>query len=157
MIFRLVAFLLFITVCISCKYISGSKDHIISPEDIIVDFSTVDVSPSFKECEQLTGIARNHCFRVTIRKKFTKNLNRYKISSNLSINEMLTIVLIINQNGKMSIQEIQSSELIENNLTDLPYILDTIISNMPELLPATKRGIPVTTQYKLPVKIKTKE
>lgn len=157
MIFRAIIFCITMSICISCEYISSSKKNKNTTKDTIVDFSTVDVSPAFKECEQLLDEARTNCFRANIRQKLTKALKALNISSVNEIHETVTVVLVISSRGEMRIDTIHSSELLEEKLPELPQLLDSIINDMPKLLPATKIGIPVTTQYELPIKIKTKE
>ncbi|WP_299673709.1 hypothetical protein [uncultured Tenacibaculum sp.] len=157
MIFRAIIFFTIMLCCISCEYISGGKKNNGVLNDTIVDFSTVDVSPAFKECESLLDSDKTNCFRANIRQKFTKALQSFNISTHDEINETVTVVLVIGNTGKMEISDIYISEVIEEKLPELPQILDSIITQMPNLLPATKRGIPVTTQYELPIEIKTKE
>ncbi len=142
--------------CVSCEYISGHKSSL-QPRDTIVDFSTVDVSPAFKECEQLLEKAKTNCFRTNIRQRFSKALQSFDISSDETIQETITVVLEISNTGRMQIKDIHDSDNLEENLPELYEILDSIITTMPTLLPATKRGIPVTTRYELPIKIKTRE
>ncbi|WP_075341057.1 energy transducer TonB [Tenacibaculum agarivorans] len=145
-------------VCFSCDYISGkvnTSDSIAN--DTIVDFSTVDVSPWFKECSELLEDEKTNCFRTNVREKFTEELKLHDISSEQFINEVVTVILIIDKEGNMQVQDIDLSELIQEQIPQLPDVLDDIVANMPKLYPAIKRGIPVTTQYKLPINIKTKE
>ncbi len=157
MLFRTIFFLAVISLCISCEYISGGKKTNVVANDTIVDFSTVDASPAFIECAKLIEDERTNCFRDLIGKKFSDRLKNYNLSSNEAINETVTVVLIISNKGEMELSDVIYSDEIQEKLPNLPDVLDTIVSTMPKLLPATKIGIEVTTQYELPIRIQTKE
>lgn len=153
----MICFVVGLSICTSCNYFSGDKNNVNrSGIDTIVDFSTVDVSPSFKECEDLLDAEKTGCFRKQIREKFAKRLNRYIFSSKEDIDETIILVLNINQNGKIAVENVASSEYIKENLPELSEILMQMVDSIPNLYPAIKRGIPVTTQYKLPIRIQTK-
>lgn len=156
MIYKGIFFLVLITVFTSCKQLSDEKNKELISKDSL-DLSVVDESPAFEECEQLLDANRTACFRTSMRQKFTKALRDQPISSKKSLEETIVIVLIIDKEGKMKIKNIESSDLVENSLPTIDSILQNVVENISQLRPATKRGIKVTTQYKLPIKIVTKE
>lgn len=153
--YKVVCFLILIGCCVSCNYSTTNKKNTTESLDTIVDFSTVDVSPSFKECEQLLGNEKTSCFRNSVQEKFTKGLKQYAFSSEADIEETILVVITINHKGKIGITEVQSSEFIQEKLPNLSDILGQMVDSLPKLFPATKRGIPVTVQYELPIEIKT--
>ncbi len=155
MIYKGIFFFVLITVFTSCKQLSDEKNKELISKDSL-DLSVVDESPAFEECEQLLDADRTACFRANMRQKFTKALMDQPISSKKSLEETIVIVLIIDKEGKMKIKNIESSDLVENSLPTIDSILQKVVENISQLRPATKRGIKVTTQYKLPVKIVTK-
>ncbi len=151
-----ILFFILILVCASCKQFSNNKNtELISIDSL--DLSVVDESPAFKECEQLLDAARTACFRANMRQKITKYLRKQLVSSRKKIEETIVVILTINKEGKIQIKNIESSKAIEDALPSVDSILQTVVSNLPELRPATKRGIKVTTQYRLPIKIRTRE
>ncbi len=155
MIYRIICLLVVILVYTSCKQVSSTKATPV--KDTIVDFSSVDESPTFKECESLLGNAKTNCFRTNMRKTFTKALKKYTISSRESLEETILVTLVIDKEGKMYVKNVDASELLKSLLPQIDTILEHTTEEFPNLFPATKRGIPVTTQYTLPINIKTKE
>jgi len=125
--------------------------------DTIIDFSTVDVSPSFKACETLLENEKTECFRSNIRQKFTGALRSYTLMTDKTIDENLNVILFIDKQGEMSLKEIQSSQLLLETLPELSKSIKEVIVSMPKLYPATKRGIPVATEYNMPIRIRTSE
>ena len=65
--------------------------------------------------------------------------------------------LLINSEGKVVLEEIQSSQNCKRQLPELDSLLFLSIQNLPVIYPAIKRGIPITTKYRLPIIIELKE
>lgn len=143
--------------CLSCNYFSNDGKNSTPKLDTVVDFTTVDVSPSFKECEQLLDGEKTECFRTTVRQYFTDGLHQNELSSEEDIKETIVLVLRISDKGKMTLKRIKSSDEIQERLPELRLLLNQIVRDISDLFPATKRGIPVTTEYQLPIEIQTQE
>ncbi|MFY7669575.1 hypothetical protein ACOSP6_00670 [Tenacibaculum sp. MEBiC06402] len=157
MIGRAFLFILVISSLVSCNYFTNDSKGDKETLDTIVDFTTVNVSPSFKSCEQLIDEEKTNCFRTTIKNHFTEALSRNEFSSEEDISETVVLVLRIDNEGEVTLKELQSSQEIKNKLPELASVLNSIVNEMPYLSPATKMGVPVTTEYQLPIKIRTKE
>jgi hypothetical protein len=65
--------------------------------------------------------------------------------------------LLINSKGKIILETIESSQNMKILLPKLDSILRLSIARVPNMYPAIKRGIPVTTKYRLPILIQLKE
>lgn len=61
----------------------------------------------------------------------------------------------VGSNGQLSILEIKMDTLLQKEFPDLEMWILQSIDSLKPLAPAYKRGIPVTTQFTLPVIIKT--
>jgi hypothetical protein len=154
---RVFIFVIMLSSCYSCNYFSNDGKPTKQKLDTIVDFTTVSQSPSFKNCEELLDDDKTNCFRNSIRKHFTEKLKETQFSSDAEISETVVLILRINNKGKVSLKEVESSNVIQEELPDLLAVLNKIVSELPQLIPASKIGIPVTTEYQLPIKIKTTE
>ena len=160
MFLRVYSFLVVILFCASCTYFSSTQNNISTANslDTIVDFSSIDVSPSFSVCDSLLEkTKKTNCFRTTIHQLITKNISDNPLTSEDFIDEIITVYLFINSKGTIVFKELQSSEKIKNNFPKLDSLLKISVESLPKIYPATKRGIPVTTQYELPIRIKLKE
>ncbi|ARV06461.1 hypothetical protein BTO04_07005 [Polaribacter sp. SA4-10] len=158
MFFRVFSFLIFIAFCTSCDKLSFNKNENTQVLDTIVDFSSVDVSPSFKLCDSIIDkTKKTACFRVAIHQKIGEELQQYSFTIKDAISETVFVHLLINSNGTISLEEVQSSENIKIQLPELDSLLKVSVLKLPSIYPAIKRGIPVTTKYKLPIRIHLKE
>ncbi len=124
--------------------------------DTIIDFSSVDISPSFKACDSLIEkIERTNCFRSSIHTYISESLSKHKLEVKKSINEKVMVEILISNTGKVVISKIHSSDFVKKMLPSLDSLLNISIEELPELRPArTKRGIPLTAQYQIPIQIR---
>ncbi|UAM97063.1 hypothetical protein K8354_12105 [Polaribacter litorisediminis] len=154
-VFYFFVLLIFIT---SCDQFSLKKENTLQKLDTLVDFTSVDFSPSFKVCDSLIDkTAKENCFRNTIHQKIGEELKKHIFTSKDTINETIFVDLIINSNGEIVLKEIQSSENIKNQLLALDSIIQLAVDQLPIVHAAIKRGMPVTTKYQLPIQIRLQE
>jgi hypothetical protein len=154
-IFTFIILLFFIT---SCDKLSFLKSEKIQALDTIVNFSSVDTSPSFKECDSIIDKhQKSNCFRTTIHQKIGAELQKHQFIIRDSISEIVFVDLLINSKGKIVIEAMASSEEIRIQLPELDSVLRISVDKIPNVYAAIKRGIPVTTKYRLPIKIQLKQ
>ncbi|WGH77032.1 hypothetical protein P8625_07825 [Tenacibaculum tangerinum] len=123
--------------------------------DNVVNFTKVDVSPSFTSCINLPVQEKDACFREEIHKRIATSLQQYNFTTATNLNEEVVIKLLINKKGKFLVEKIIASKTIDSQLPALDSIIKLTIAKLPTVQPAMKRGVPVTTQYQLPITIKT--
>jgi len=158
MFLRIFSFLLLFLLITSCDKFSFSKRNNSQVLDTIVNFSSVDTSPSFKVCDSIIEKQKkSDCFRATIHQEIGAELKQHQFVIRDSISEIVYVVLRINSEGTIFLEEIASSIAIKNQLPELDSILKVSITKIPKMYPAIKRGIPVTTKYRLPIKIQLKK
>ena len=158
MLLRFFSFLILLLFCTSCDYFSFRKERMEIPIDSIVDFSSVDIYPSFKICDSLIDKTKNRdCFRNTIHQKIGVALTKYPIKVKNAIDETVMVKLQISTQGKINFINIESTVNIKKELPQLDSILKVSIAKLPNIYPAIKRGIPITTEYSLPIRIKLED
>jgi uncharacterized protein YeaO (DUF488 family) len=141
----------------SCEYFSFEKNKNIEKIDVDVDFTSVDVSPSFKVCDSLIEKdKKNNCFRTTLRQEISSSLAKQSIQVPQSVDETIEVAITIQSNKEVKLTSIKSSDSLLVILPSLKAILKKSVEELPAVYPAIKRGIPVTTVYKLPIRIAVK-
>lgn len=145
--------IIFCILLTSCQFFNATKVNNESQLDTIVDFSKVDASPSFTECKDKIDNERLTCFRTTIHQKLSENLATHSIKVKDSIDEIVKIHLLIDSKGNISLKEIFSSDEVKKQIKNIDSLLKVSVGSLPQVLPALKRSIPVTTQYELPIRI----
>tara|TARA_B110000503_G_C7134541_1_gene408251 strand:+ start:960 stop:1433 length:474 start_codon:yes stop_codon:yes gene_type:complete len=154
MFLRFFTFLLVIVFCTSCDKLSFTKNKDLQVLDTVVDFTSVDFSPSFKVCDSLIDKTKKAaCFRNTIHKKIGAELQKHSLTIKDSIDEVVFVDILINSKGEVVFQEIISTENLKQQLPQLDSLLQQSVQKLTNIYPAIKRGIPVTTKYRLPIRI----
>jgi hypothetical protein len=158
MFVRVFTFLLCIIFCTSCDKLSFSKNTYLQSVDTIVDFTSVDFSPSFKNCDAIIDKEQMvTCFRNTIHQKIGEELQKQYLTVKDSIDEIIYVDVLINSKGEIIFEETATSENIKQQLPRLDSILKESVKNLPKINPAIKRGIPVSIKYRLPIRILLKD
>ena len=158
MFLRFFFFLVIIFSITSCDKFLFSKSKSIQVLDTIVDFASVDTSPSFKECDSIIDKhQKSNCFRTTIHQKIGAELQKHQFIIKDSISEIVFVDLLINSKGKIVFEALASSEEMRIQLPQLDSVLRISVDKIPTVYAAIKRGIPVTTKYRLPIKIQLKQ
>jgi hypothetical protein len=154
-VFSFLILILFFTCCDKFPFTRKDKSFQL---DTLVDYSSVDFSPSFKVCYGLIDKKEKaDCFRSTIHKKIGVELQQYTLSIKDSIDETIFVDILITRKGAVIFQEITSTENLKQQLPQLDSLLRQSIQKLPYIYPAIKRGIPVNTMYKLPIRILFKD
>ena len=152
--FRVLSLFLLILIGTSCEYLNLSKKSNLQEIDTIIDFSSVDVFPTFDACKSyIDKEKKTNCFRNTIHKHISENLAKHQLEVKNPVNETINVIVLINNKGAISIQKISSSEKLKKEIPIIDSLLKISIKDLPKLFPATKRGIPVATQYQIPIQI----
>jgi hypothetical protein len=158
MFLRVFTLLVLLIFCTSCNQLIGFDNSKSEALDTLVDFSSVDLSPSFPLCDSIIAKQeKSACFRNTIHAKIGAELLQYSFVIKDSISETIIVHLLITAKGTIVLDKIQSSKNINIQLPALDSLLKVSVRNLPKIRPAIKRGIPVTTKYSLPIKIHLKE
>jgi hypothetical protein len=154
-VFSFLILILFFTCCDKFPFTRKDKSFQL---DTFVDYSSVDFSPSFKGCYGLIDKKEKaDCFRNTIHKKIGTALQKQSLTIKGSIDETIFVDILITKKGAVNFQEIISSENLRQQLPMLDSLLRQSIQKLPYIYPAIKRGIPVNTLYRLPIKILLKD
>lgn len=152
--FRVLSLFLIILIGTSCEFFSLKNKSQLQEIDTIIDFSSVDVFPTFDACKSfIDKEKKTDCFIETIHQHISKNLAKTKIEVKNPVNETVNVVVLINNKGNVSIQKITTSTVLKTEIPEIDSLITASLQNLPKLFPATKRGIPVTTQYQIPIQI----
>jgi len=155
MYLRLLFVIFFVLLFSSCDFISPKKSSLqnLAVIDTVIDYSTVDVYPLLRECNNCdTNKKQNLCFENELIKKLEGILNKSKIKAANSFNDTIYVDLLVDNNGKVTVVGFQSTDKISKEIPTFDSIIEHSIQQLPNLMqPSIKRGIPVRSQFKLPI------
>ena len=146
--FYFISFLIFNSCNYSTKSSLESKNY-----REIINFNRIDRFPTFFNCDTLNNVNRENCFKDEVPKRIKENLSLEKIIFEGVLNEQIIVFIKVCKTGDIVLEKIQSSKEIRKKIPLLDSLLRNAVKKLPKVKPAIKKGIIVTSQFKLPIKI----
>jgi hypothetical protein len=148
--------LIICTFFVSCSYFEKpQKKNPIQQVDTIVNFNSVDAFPLFPKCKDIPSREKQQiCFQLEMAQHIYASLKTYSLNSKEVLSDTVFIKLKVDINGKTSLSGIQISEETKSLLPQFDSIVEISLQQLPNLEPAIKRNMPVTTEFTLPIILK---
>jgi len=142
----------------SCQYIEKqvpSKEELLKKELKAINWKEVDEFPSFKNCDSISDKIQNqHCFFEYL----TQLIQERLITDTLTILypklDTINVKVTVFPNASMKFEPQFPNDSVAYNRIKIDSILQARLVGFPKINPAIKRGIPVKTQFILPVILK---
>lgn len=123
--------------------------------DTVIDFNSVDIFPLFPKCDSIPSQEKQKiCSQIKLSENIYASLMSVDIITSKKVNDTLLVTLIIDKTGVVSLSNIKSSEFIQQQIPNLNSLIENGIKELPMLKPAIKRGMPVATEFTLPIVVK---
>jgi len=122
----------------------------------IINFTQIDQYPLFKNCDTLVNYdAGKLCFEKNIYTILKDRVGSLQLKSDKSITDTLFIKFTIDKEGSFICNEIECKDTTELELPNITVEIKKIIVGLCPVQPAQKRGIPIVSNYTIPLVIKT--
>ena len=141
----------------SCTYFDQKRnvDESLNEVDTIIDFTSVDAYPLFPLCDSIQSEEKQWiCSQIKLSEHIKANLVEYHLKVNDNLNDTILLNLRIDTLGVVYLTKINASDNLKTKIPDLDSIVNLSLNNLPNLKPAIKRGIPVNSEFKLPIILK---
>ena len=152
-------FLILLGAVISCKNFETKKlssEELIQEEMKGLDFANLDTYPTFKSCDSVSSNAAvKRCFEAEVTKHIYEVLGQHDVTLKDSIYEEINLVIVVSSKGEPSIDQADVSAELKEQIPDIRKWLDEGVSGLPKIYPAEKRGVPVSSKFKLPLVIQS--
>lgn len=123
-----------------------------------INFTEVDTPPVFTTCKNLIDQEQDLCFKKTIQQVFSNELSKVIIENNTIItNNNFTIKLIFSKTREISLDKESNYHIFVLGNLELKEAVLNAIAKLEVIYPATKRGVPVTAIYTLPIGVSIEE
>ena len=117
----------------------------------------LDENPSFKECEDIaTKDEKLKCFTGNLSKLYQEMLNSQKLAIGDVLSDTVKVTLLINNEGIISVKEVEMSEKTKELLPSLEDLLRSETEKFPPIIPAKKNQVNVSSEFVLPLVIDVK-
>ncbi len=143
-------------VLFSCAYFEKNTNREpIHEVDTIVDFNSVDAFPLFPKCKDIPSRDKQKiCFQLEMAQHIYASLKEYHLNVKEIINDTVLVKLKVDAAGKTSLSSVKIPVNINQLLPEFDSIIKVSLENLPDLQPAIKRDMPVTTEFTLPIVLK---
>lgn len=152
-------YILIFLLATSCQLFDTEKvssEEIYNEEMGTINWKDVDNYPAFSNCENiLEKPEQKECFINTINTHLYKSINDEGMVAVRDVHDTVKVRFEVSRKGELSIREIRMDTLLQKEFPNLEKCLLQSIDSLQPVAPAYKRGIPVKTQFTLPVIIKT--
>ncbi|GHC46869.1 hypothetical protein [Ulvibacter litoralis] len=158
---KYIQIIILLVVTTSCQFFETEKvstETFYEEELKTIDWKEVDQYPVFSECESTTEKnSQKGCFERTLSDHLRQSFRKHNAIALHDLNDTVRLAFSINNKGKLMVTNIVMPPSIE---TEFPLLQDWLLEGIDTLYPvapAYKRGIPVATQFTLPIVIKTED
>ena len=143
----------------SCGFFDTEKvssDIIYEDEMESINWKDVDQYPSFASCTDLLDKPeQKDCFINTISKQLYQDISSRNMVAVREVYDTVKVKFEVGNSGRLSILEIEIDTLLQKEFPDLEKLIIDSVDSLQPVAPAYKRGIPVKTQFVLPVIVST--
>jgi len=151
----------------SCNYFESKKIHVtderIQEQLDLLDTSTIDKFPIFKDCEQLDQdlAAERNCFITSLSTYIGDSLFENKLVLEEELDTSFQVAIQVSETGKVTIISQEIGKTLKENIPNINQIIEQSINELPEIKPALKKIqsgelVPVKTQFVIPIRVVAK-
>lgn len=149
-------FILSLFSVISCQFFDKkipSEDELLEKRLQEIDWKTVDKFPSTESCDDIVDEELNKkCFFEFFSNTINEKMRFDSLSKLYPKNKILNIKITVAPNERLAFESIISDSLLKNK-PKIDSILNKNLVGFPLINPATKKGIPVKTQFIVPYEV----
>jgi hypothetical protein len=132
-----------------------SKDDLLKKELNAINWNEVDEYPSISECDQIEDkTQRQQCFFDYLTQTIQQKLSGDTLSILYPELDTIEVKVTVFPNASIAFEPQFSKDIVAYDTIKIDSILRAKLVDFPKINPALKRGIPVKTQFVLPVILK---
>ena len=133
-----------------------SEDDLLNKQLKEINWNEVDDYPSVVDCEKLKDASqRKQCFFEFLIANIQQKLPVDSLSIVFPELDTIEVQVTVLPNANMEFEPQFPKDSVAYDTIKIDSILQSRLVNFPKVHPATKRGLPVKTQFILPVIIKS--
>lgn len=132
-----------------------SSQEVLNKETKSLNWREVDEYPAFENCKSITDLNKARtCFEATVANSIYAYLSKQRPIVTQPVDDTLFLYLEISKSGKPVVDSIRVDSVVAFQLPELDSWVRQSVDSLPKIFPAIKRGIPVSSVFKMPIIIK---
>ena len=156
---RKVAVLVWFCLFASCNWFVSKEEktqELVNEEMRQINFNEVDRYPLFSDCDEMMDKETQlECFKTTLLSHYTAILKEFEFEFVTDVSAAVYVDFLVDHNGEISVLEVERNEDIEDQIPEFQSIITQSLKGLPPLLPALKRGVPVSSKFRIPILLKS--
>jgi len=156
---RFLVVVLCLSLC-SCNFFESKEkrtQELINSELREIDWNSIDTYPLFLDCDETAAKeVQRQCFEQKLTAHFQETLNEFEFIVDSDENPTVAVIFVIDTDGDIEILDIEKNAFILKQMPEFDGIVVQSLKTVPEIAPALKRGIPVKTKFRIPIRLNTK-
>lgn len=137
---------------ISCEFFQKKKIADEAIVDTIIDYKSIDTFPLFPTCDSFPSQDKQRiCSQIKLSEHLFSSLTASNIITARKVKDTVLIKLLVSSSGKVSLRGLNAPENLRKQIPSIDSLLESSVSKLPKMKPAIKRGIPVATEFSLPI------
>lgn len=141
-------------ILMSCQWIDSTlpnEQNLLEEELNKIDWTKVDTFPSFEQCDTIADTQlQNECFISNLVNSLQHQLSLDTLKGKFVFKDTLRIAVIIKSNAEIELQ-LQKPDSLTIDFLRIDSLLQNKNIRFSGLVPATKRGVPVNSQFVIPI------
>ncbi len=146
---------------VSCEWFASSETktrELVEQEMRSINWNEVDQFPLFEACEETASKPeQQECFQNTLIMHLAMALQDFEFRSDQSLTDTLYVDFLVDNQGGISVLSVEENPLLTAENPEFERIVSGTLRSLPRLQPALKRGIPVSSRFRIPLLIETHE
>jgi hypothetical protein len=143
---------------VSCQYFDKqvpSEEELLQKRMNEINWKEVTVYPSVAECDSIFDKERKkECFFKYLSQIIQNKIAPDSLTVNASIIDTIDVRVTVSADSQITFEPLFTSDSTSYNKAKIDSIIKSRLVDFPKIEPAQKDGIPVKTQFILPVIIK---
>lgn len=143
---------------VSCQYFDKqvpSEEELLQKRLNEINWKEVTVYPSVAECDSiLDKDQKKACFFQFLSELIQHKITPDSLTVHASIIDTIDVKVTVSADSKISFEPLFTSDSTSYNKSKIDSVIRTRLVDFPKIEPAQKDGVPVKTQFILPVIIK---
>ena len=157
---RLILFLWVFSLA-SCEFFASPETktrELVEEELRAIDWNEVDQDPLFAACEESASKPeQQNCFEKNLVLHLSMSLQDFEFQSEQVLADTLYVDFMVDNQGRISVVSMDKNAAFSKENPEFERIVSRSLRSLPRLEPAIKRGIPVSSRFRIPLVLSTDE
>ena len=158
-IVRVVLCWIILGVLSSCSWLRSKEERtqkIAEKELLAIDWNEVDHYPLFPSCDESAPKEnQQECFEGQVLNHISKSFDDQNFVFETDLEDSVYVDFLVNKQGRFQVSEIEQNPELLERMPDLYRIINRSFSSIPRVEPALKRGVPVSTKFRISLAFNT--